>query len=100
MSLEKLRREDRRLAILRLLSEDTDCRLNTSVLHAALAAFGHGVSRDVVAGDAAWLAEAGLAQVADLADGRVTVLTLTGHGLDVAMGHARHPGVRRPRPGD
>lgn len=40
--------KNRRLAILRFLAEDQDYSLNTSVLQSALAAIGHGVSRDVV----------------------------------------------------
>ncbi|MBB4316047.1 VpaChn25_0724 family phage protein [Roseospira marina] len=97
--LATLQREDRRLVILRTLAEDTDYSLNTSILQTVLTSYGHGVGRDVVDGDVQWLAEGGLVTVDQLAGGRVTVATLTGHGLDVSQGVARHPGVRRPRPG-
>ncbi|MQX36831.1 ArsR family transcriptional regulator [Roseospira navarrensis] len=97
--LATLQREDRRLVILRTLAEDIDYSLNTSILQTVLAGYGHGVARDVVDGDVQWLAEAGLVTVETLTGGRVTVATLTGHGLDVSQGMARHPGVRRPRPG-
>ena len=40
MSLADLLRQDRRLVILRFLSEDADYRLNTSVLCFALDAYG------------------------------------------------------------
>jgi len=98
-TLDDLMREDRRLVILRTLAEDVDYRLNTSILHGVVDRFGHGVSRDVIEGDVAWLTENGLVTAETLGDGRVTVVTLTGRGLDVAQGHARHPGVKRPRPG-
>lgn len=99
MTLVDVLREDRRLVILRTLSEDIDYALNTSILQTVLASYGHGVSRDVVDADVQWLAEAGLVTVDTLAGGRVIVATLTGRGLDVAAGRARHPGVCRPRPG-
>mgnify|MGYP000664016558 CR=1 FL=1 len=97
--------KNRRLAILRFLSEEQDYAMNTSTLQAALRAIGHGVPRDTVEADALWLAEQGLApeeicaRLNDLT-GRVdvTVLTVTPRGVEVAQGIAGHPGVDRPLP--
>lgn len=95
--MHKLITSNRRLAILRFLAEDVDYSLNTSVLQSALAHIGHGVSRDVVEADAAWLAEQALVSLERL-DMPVTVITLTVRGLDVAKGLTSHPGVDRPLP--
>lgn len=96
--LQEVMHKNRRLAILRFLLEDTDYSLNTSVLQSALAAIGHGVSRDMVEADAAWLAEQGLIQLESLAPVPITVLTITARGVDVAKGVATHPGIDRPLP--
>ena len=90
--------KNRRLAILRFLAEDQDYSLNTSVLQSALAAIGHGVSRDVGEADAAWLAEQGLATMERLDNLPVTVLRISARGVDGARGVASHPGVDRPLP--
>jgi len=88
--------EDRRLVILRFLAEDADYAMNTSLLQSALESIGHGVSRDRVTADAAWLEEAGLVVCEDL--GHIVVVKITRRGLDVARGHAVVPGVKRPGP--
>ena len=90
--------KNRRLAILRFLAEGADYSHNTSVLQSALAQIGHGVSRDVVEADAAWLDEQELATIDRVEGLPVTVLRITGRGLDVARGFAVHPGVDRPLP--
>lgn len=81
--------KNRRLAILRFLSEEQDYAMNTTI--------GHGVPRDTVEADALWLAEQGLARRQRL-DVGVTVLTVTPRGVEVAQGIAGHPGVDRPLP--
>lgn len=96
--MQELLTKNRRLAILRFLDEDADYSLNTSVLQSALEAIGHGVSRDVVEADAAWLAEQGLATLEKLDMAPITVLAITARGHDVAAGVAVHPGVDRPLP--
>ena len=63
-----------------------------------LAQIGHGVSRDVVEADGAWLDEQGLAMIERVDGLPVTVLRITARGLDVARGLATHPGVDRPLP--
>lgn len=85
---------DRRLVILRLLSELQQYRANSSVLAMALQRFGHACTRDQVKTELAWLAEQTLVQVDDL--GAVLVATVTERGLDVACGRAVVPGVARP----
>jgi len=89
--------EDRRLVILRFLAEDADYAMNTSLLQTALEAVGHGVSRDLVNADAAWLEESELVHCEDLTG--IRVVRITQRGLDVARGRAVVPGVKRPGPG-
>ena len=93
----QLQTENRRFAFLRFLNEDPDYSMNTSVLQTALAHIGHGVSRDIVNGDAAWLEEQGLVSCEDL--GGIIVVKLTQRGADVAAGRTVVPGVKRPGPG-
>lgn len=97
MDFPSLVKEDRRLALLRFLEDSGgDYSLNTSLLQTALANIGHAVSRDVVTADAAWLEEQGLTTLEIL--GPITVVHLTQRGADVAMGRARHPGIKKPSP--
>lgn len=95
-SFAELQAENRRCAFLRFLLEEPDYAMNTSLMQDALAAVGHGVSRDAVTADAAWLAETGLVNVEDL--GGIVVVTMTPRGADVARGFAIVPGVKRPGP--
>lgn len=93
----QLQAENRRCAFLRFLSEDVDYAMNTSLLQSALAEIGHGVSRDQVNVDAAWLEEQGLTVCEDI--GGIVVVKITQRGLDVAEGRVVVPGVKRPGPG-
>lgn len=93
----QLQAENRRCAFLRFLADDPDYAMNTSLLQSALAAIGHGVSRDQIDTDAAWLEEQGLVAREDL-DG-IVVVKITRRGADVAAGRAVVPGVKRPGPG-
>lgn len=88
--------EDRRLVILRLLENSGGYRANEYLLHTALPSFGHDVSQDRLRADLAWLEEQSLVHVDEQGD--VRVATATQRGVDVALGHARVPGVKRPRP--
>jgi len=90
-------REDRRLLLLRLLSEQNAYRSNASILHTTLYALGVAASRDDVRTDLAWLAEQGLVRVDEMA-AHVDVATLTARGHDVVVGTAHAPGVSRPEP--
>lgn len=89
--------EDRRLVILRLLSEAQQYELNDAMIQELLDRFAHNVSRDRVRTDLAWLAEQGLVTTADVAEGVITA-TITKLGLDVGAGRHVVPGVKRPGP--
>lgn len=97
MSYKEYVTENRRLALLRFLADDPDYAMNDSVIQTALSSIGHGVSRDAVRGDFAWLAEQGLLTVEVVMD-KIHVATITARGVDVARGHASVPGVSRPGP--
>jgi hypothetical protein len=93
-----LMREDRRLVELRALAATPSYTANNYVLQRGAAATGHRVSHEVIHGDLAWLAEAGLVVAQEA--GKATVVTLTARGLDVSSGLSVYPGVKRPLPGD
>ncbi len=95
-AFERLVNEDRRLVILRILTEDPGYRANAYVLRPALDAMGHTVSMDKLEGDLAWLSEQGLVRIERASD--ITVATLTQRGADVALGRASVPGIKRPEP--
>ncbi|MEP7041866.1 MAG: ArsR family transcriptional regulator [Dokdonella sp.] len=90
-------REDRRLVLLRLLSEQGGYRANSSILHAGLQHLGVQASRDDVSTDLAWLRDQSLLSL-DQATESVQVATLTARGQDVVHGLAAVPGVSRPSP--
>lgn len=89
--------EDRRLAILRFLSEEADFAVNDSVMQKALKQIGHGVAREVVQADYAFLSDLGLISI-EIVMNKIHVATLTNAGLDVANGVKVVPGISRPRP--
>jgi Fe2+ or Zn2+ uptake regulation protein len=99
MSLNEVVTADRRLVLLRLLEQAPGFSANHSILHSALAEFGHTPSRDVVLTDLAWLAEQGLVSTRTALEGKVVVATVTDRGCDVAHARATVPGVKRPSPG-
>lgn len=88
--------EDRRLTILKLLTEANGYELNEYTLQSALEQFGHSVSADRLNADLAWLAEQDLIRLASPAG--IQVAHAVTRGLDVAAGRATVPGVKRPRP--
>lgn len=92
-------REDRRLVILRLLSEQPGYRFNSSNLHAGLQYLGVLGTRTDVTTDIHWLKEQGLLLIQDIpeVDG-LYLCTLTQRGADVAEGNSTVPGVSRPSP--
>ncbi|MGF1775887.1 ArsR family transcriptional regulator [Vibrio nomapromontoriensis] len=96
MALKELLQQDRRLVILRVLSESAGYTANESILDSALDAYGHKVSRDTVNAEITWLAEQNLIITQELA--ATQVATLTQRGLDVCEGQAKHPGVKAPLP--
>ncbi len=97
-SYKEIVAQDRRLAMLRFLSEDNDYKINDSVMQQALEQLGHSVSREAIRADFDFLAEIGLIEVETYFDGKVQVAKITGRGLDVAAGRTVVTGVKRPRP--
>jgi hypothetical protein len=95
--LRDILRASARLAILRFLADDSDYRLNTSVLEDALVAIGLDLTRGQIETECAWLEERDC--VASERVGTVTVIRLTERGGDVAAGRVRVEGVKRPGPG-
>ncbi|MGO4699817.1 VpaChn25_0724 family phage protein [Dyella sp. 2RAB6] len=92
-------REDRRLVILRILSEQPGYRLNSSNLHAGLHHLGVVAARDDVVTDIHWLRDQSLLSLEEVPEvGNLYLCTLTSRGADVACGNARVPGVSRPTP--
>ncbi|MCJ8285117.1 ArsR family transcriptional regulator [Halomonas sp.] len=95
MSYRQFAAADQRMVVLQALEEDPGYSHNEGVLRSVLGTFGHQVSRDSLRTELAWLAEQGLITLSDA--GGVQVARLTARGQDVAQGHARVPGVARPR---
>jgi hypothetical protein len=92
-------REDRRLVILRLLSEQPQFRMNSSNLHAGLHHLAVAASRDDVLTDISWLRDQGLLQLNAVPEvASLFLCTLTVRGKDVADGAAQVPGISRPHP--
>lgn len=98
MGLKEFQAADRRLRVLRLLTESNGYCANEALLANALRIFGYNASRDQLRTDLAWLAEQELVTVTDA--GGLQIATLTARGQDVAAGRAVVPGVRRPGPED
>lgn len=86
--------EDRRLVILRILSELPGYRSNSSVLTKLLDSMGHAMSRDQVAAQLHWLEEMAQVKLTDLEG--LLLVTLTPYGHDVALGLSTVPGIARP----
>jgi Fe2+ or Zn2+ uptake regulation protein len=95
MSLDTILREERRLALLKVLAKAPGHAANAYVLHRALVSLGHPCALDQVKTELAWLAEQGLLRPEDLSSGMV-VATLTQRGSDVQAGMAAVPGVAEP----
>jgi len=96
MSYEDIVTADRRLLILRALAAAENYTLGERLVASFLRSMGHAVSRAALATDLDWLEAEKLAQL-QRTEG---FARLTDRGLDVAEGRERHPGVRRPEPGE
>lgn len=86
--------EDARLIILRELAAQLDHRLNTTILAAALYAFGHNRSRDWLDTQIYKLEDIGAVEAQ--AVGTVLVVTLKQAGLDHVQRRTVLAGVKRP----
>lgn len=96
MNYAQMVQQDRRLVILRILSESDQYSTNEHLLKMAMHMFGHNVGTDLARTELAWLKEQGLVSVDEI--GGVQIPKLTGRGLDVAQGSTVVPGVKRPAP--
>ena len=102
MTLAVILAEDRRLVILRTLSEVPTFSSNEGILRRALAAIGHPeATKDLVRADLEFLERHSLIRIEKLAmqtSGELLVAHLLEAGADVANGQA-HAGVARRTPG-
>lgn len=89
--------EERRLVILTILSDMPERRLNLGTLYNELDALAVPCTLADLRADSEWLASQRLVERDEPAKG-VTVLMLTGDGLEVARGKRSYPGVMRPSP--
>ena len=97
MSLNAIMEKEARLVILRTLGEQSDMRLNSSLLREDLEErWGINKSRDWVHEQLRYLAEVGAVTVAVM--GSVQIATLTGRGLDHAEGRVVLNAIKRPPP--
>ena len=95
MSLEMIMREERRLAMLKLLAKAPGRSANAYVVARSLPQLGHPCTLDQVKTDLAWLLEQGLIKTEDMGGGMV-VATLLNRGHEVQAGLANVPGVAIP----
>jgi len=97
MNYAELIAADIRLQVLRALNQDADYSHNEAVIREVLRITGHGIGRDRLRTELAWLKEQGLVM---LEDAGVWVVKLTARGADAACGCIQVPGVKRPGPED
>lgn len=91
--------EDRRLVILRCLSEAPGYQANEQVMKTALDHYGHRVGRDVLRTDIGFLKGAALLRVEVLhppSGGELWLLHLLPAGDDVAQGRVIYYGIAKP----
>ena len=96
MGYKEVSLHDQRLVILRHLV-DANGSANDSVLNKVLDSYGHKISRQQVKTHLFWLEEQNLVEIDSVMS--TDVATITSHGVDVAQGRARVPGVGVPRLG-
>lgn len=94
MDFDTYMSEDRRLVLLRLLEAQDDFTLNDGLLLHGLDQLGHGVSRQILLQDMAWLETAGLVVLKPLSAQMMRV-RLSEKGQEVCLGKRRVSGVRR-----
>ena len=97
-SFQALVDADRRLAILRFLSDEQDYSMGDSLMQKGLSTVGHDVSRTKVRADFDHLVQVGAITVNAQFEGTVHVARITEVGLDAAQGRRKLDGVARPSP--
>ena len=98
MSYADINTQNIRLIILRDLNDSYAYTSNDSVLRSVLELYGQPVSRDRVRTELTWLADQGLVALIPIGESGSYRVTLTGAGIDVALGKTTNPGVQRPTP--
>jgi len=88
--------EDARLVILRALAEQTDGRLNETIIVAALDSFGHRRSREWTRTQLNKLAELGAVTLTDA--GSISIASLTRAGQDHVERRSFIAGIKSPSP--
>jgi hypothetical protein len=96
MKYAEVIRQDRRLQILLLLQASSGYGASHFLLHTALNHYAHAVSMDTLLSDLNWLSEQAMIEVEDMNPAKIA--RLTQRGLDIAMGRAEEPGIKRPGP--
>lgn len=96
MSYKEVLNENRRLNILLTLQESPNYKANESILQVVLEKYGHSMTRAQIRTQLHWLAEQDLVELETI--GSTLVVTLTVRGIDVALGRATAPGIKRPEP--
>lgn len=91
-------REDRRLVVLKLLSEQPGYTMNSSVLVVALSHLGVVCTRPEVLDDIDLLQREGLVASNPIEVGNLVIVTLRQRGQAVVDGTLVVPGVARPSP--
>jgi hypothetical protein len=102
MTLTEVMQQDRRLVVLRTLSEVPEFRLNESILRQALREIGHPeATKELVRADIQFLAQHNLVRIEKLSmeSGELWLVKLLDGGMDVANG-TPHEGVARRSPGN
>ncbi len=92
-------KEHMRLAILRLLSEVPNYRLNSSTVREGLKAWAFTTSQASFMAELQFLAQSGLIILEDNPiKPSIKIISITECGLDVAQGHIIFEGVAKPSP--
>lgn len=96
MSLENIMNEHQRLSILHCLAAMENYSANNSIIQSVCSTYGNSMTGDKIATQLAWLKEQGAITLEQHQS--YTVASLTKRGLDVEIGLASMPGVKRPGP--
>lgn len=91
--------QDRRLVILRVLSEQPDYQLNDRLVSDALDVWGHRVGREQLRQYLHELEELAAVKLTPVGDGPVLIAEITRRGLDHVERRVTIEGVKRPGPG-
>jgi hypothetical protein len=91
-----LLQQDRRLSILRTLQNAEGYTANDSIVTRVVNMRGVTSTRDQVRSEIIWLGEQAMVKHETVE--ATMIATLTGRGLEIALGRATHPDITRPSP--